>query len=70
MGYKKRMDGGKAEKIANQLIKIANQLKSEAGSSSSSSSKQEKVAVKKASPKKDETQRMGVDNSKKSPFKQ
>jgi hypothetical protein len=67
MGYKKRMDGGKAEKIANQLIKIANQLKSEAGSSSS---KQEKVAVKKASPKKDETQRMGVDNSKKSPFKQ
>lgn len=68
MGYKRKMDGGKAEKIANQLIKIANQLKSEAGSSSSS--KQEKVAVKKASPKKDETQRMGVDNSKKSPFKQ
>ena len=69
MGYKRKMDGGKAEKIANQLIKIANQLKSEAGSSSSSSSKQEKVAVKKTSPKKDETQRMGVDNSKKSPFK-
>ena len=67
MGYKRKMDGGKAEKIANQLIKIANQLKNEAGSSSS---KQEKVAVKKTSPKKDETPRMGVDNSKKSPFKQ
>ena len=67
MGYKRKMDGGKAEKIANQLIKIANQLKNEAGSSSS---KQEKVAVKKTSSKKDETQRMGVDNSKKSPFKQ